>query len=92
MSRNLYSVAGKSGVHTRKKGLDRETNKELIVRHIKSCGSNGAKFSELQQVLPNLSRNELQVLIRELRKESRVYCAGKTNAARWFIAKFTDDD
>ena len=34
LSRNLYSVAGKSGVHTRKRGLDRETNKELIVKHI----------------------------------------------------------
>lgn len=85
LSRNLYSVAGKSGVHTRKRGLDRETNKELIVKHIISCGDKGAKFSELQQVLPNLNRNQIQDLMRELRAEKRIYYTGKTNSARWFI-------
>lgn len=86
LSRSLYSIAGKAGVHTRKKGLDRETNKELIVKHILSNGNKGTKFNELQQVLPNQSRSQLQDLMSELKEEKRIYCTGKTNGARWFFA------
>ena len=86
LSRSLYSVAGKAGVHTRKKGLDRETNKELIVKHILSNGDKGTKFNEVQQVLPNQSRSQLQDLMSELKEEKRIYCTGKTNGARWFVA------
>ncbi|HPH11011.1 MAG TPA: ATP-binding protein [Thermotogota bacterium] len=83
--RGLYEATGKSGVHTRLTGLDRETNKELLIKHICASGSKGAPLKELQQVLPNHSHNQLQVLMRELRKEGRIYCEGKTNAARWFL-------
>jgi len=88
LARGLYEVAGKSGIHTRLIGLDRETNKELLIKHIQASGSKGAPLKELQQVLPNHSHNQLQVLMRELRKEGRIYCEGKTNAARWFLADF----
>ncbi len=72
LARGLYAAVGKSGVHTRAVGLDRETNKELILTHLRKNGEAGAPFKEIQQVLPNLSRNELKVLIREL-KEAKKY-------------------
>lgn len=84
LARDLYAVAGKAGVHTRIVGLDRETNKELLLKHIRKNGSKGTPFKELQQVLPGHSRNQIQVLMRELRKEERVRCEGRTSAARWF--------
>lgn len=84
LARNLYAVAGKAGVHTRIVGLDRETNKELLLKHIRKSGIKGTPFKELQQVLPGHSRNQIQVLMRELRKEGRVYCEGRTSAARWY--------
>lgn len=84
LARSLYTVVGKSGVHTRLVGLDRDTNKELLLKHIRKNGSSGTPFKELQQVLPGHSRNQLQVLMRELRKEGRIHCEGKTNGARWF--------
>ena len=84
LARSLYSAAGKPGIHTRIVGLDRETNKELIYKHIAENGTEGTPFRELQQVLPGHSRGQIQVLLRELRKEDRAYCAGKTSAARWF--------
>jgi len=34
LSRRLYNFLGKRGVYTRKRGLDRETNKTLLVKHI----------------------------------------------------------
>lgn len=80
LARSLYAMAGKAGVHTRIVGLDRETNKELLLRHIRESGKRGAPFKEL----PGHSRNQIQVLMRELRKEGRAYCEGKTSAARWF--------
>lgn len=84
LARNLYAAAGKSGVHTRLVGLDRETNKELLLKHIQKSGKKGTPFRELQQVLPGHSRDQIQTLVRELQKESRIYCIGNTRAAKWF--------
>lgn len=87
LARSLYAAVGKSGVHTRVVGLDRNTNKELLLKHIRDNGDQGTPFKELQQVLPGQSRNQLQVLMRELRKEGRVYAIGKTRGAKWFVAR-----
>lgn len=84
LARNLYAVAEKAGVHTRIVGLDRDTNKELLLKHIRKNGERGTPFRELQQVLPGHSRNQIQVLMRELSAEGRIYCTGKTKAAKWF--------
>ena len=65
-------------------GLDRDTNKELLLKHIRKNGGREIPFRELQQVLPGHSRNQIQVLMRELSREGRVYCEGKTKAAKWF--------
>ena len=85
LARSLYSAVGKSGVHTRKVGLDRNTNKELLLAHIRDKREEGAPFKELQQVLPSLSRNQIWVLLRELRNENRIHCVGATSSARWLL-------
>ena len=85
LARSLYAVTGKSGVHTRIVGLDRETNKELIIKHIRQSGKNGAPLKELHQVLPGHARSQIQVLLRELRNEKRIYVEGLTKNARWYI-------
>jgi len=85
LARSLYAVTGKPGVHTRLVGLDRETNKELILKHIRKNGTEGTPLKELQQVLPGHSRGQVQVLLRELRREERVYVKGNRNIAKWFI-------
>jgi len=87
LSRRLYRHLGKGGVYTRKRGLDRETNKTLLLRHIEDSGSGGARLNELQQVLPALSRAQVQTLLRELRREGRIRSRGITKAARWFPAE-----
>ena len=46
LSRRFYHHLGKSGVYTRKRCLDRETNKELLLKHIRDSGMQGARFSE----------------------------------------------
>lgn len=84
LARILYEVAGKSGVYTRLVGLDRDTNKELILKHIRKNGKSGTPFKELEQVLPSHSRNQIKVLIRELQQAEQIYVVGKTSAAKWF--------
>lgn len=85
LARGLYMAAGKSGRHTRIVGLDRDTNKELLLKHIRQNGSKGTPFKELQQVLPGHSRGQIQTLLRKLRAEKRIYCEGNTSAAKWFV-------
>lgn len=69
LARSLYTAAGKSGIHTRVVGLDRDTNKELLLKHIRKNGDKGTPFKELQQVLPGHNRSQIQVLMRELRQD-----------------------
>jgi ATP-dependent DNA helicase RecG len=77
---------GRRGGYTRARGLDRETQKELLVRHIKESEPEGAPLRDLQQVLKELSRKQVQTLLRELREERRVIVTGVTRAGRWHIA------
>ena len=86
LARKLYKSVGKPGVHTRLAGLDRNLNKELILKHLLENKEAGAPLREISDVLPNHNRGQLQTLLRELRKEGRVYSRGKTAAAKWFIS------
>ena len=89
LARSLYAATGKTGVHTRHVGLDRDTNKELLLKHIRQNNEVGTPFKELQQVLPGLDRNQIRVLMRELRESGKVFCEGTTSAARWFASKYS---
>jgi ATP-dependent DNA helicase RecG len=83
LSRRFYRFLGQPGAYTRRRGLDRETNKALLLRHIQDSGG-GATFGELQEVLPGLSRDQVRTLLRELRRAGLVEVRGTTKAARWF--------
>ena len=84
LSRQFYRYIGKAGTYTRKRGLDRETNKELLLEHIRDNRKEGSQLRELMQVLPALSRDQVQGLLRSLKSEERIYKVGATRAARWY--------
>jgi ATP-dependent DNA helicase RecG len=84
LSKRFYHHIGQRGVYTRKRGLDRETNKELIRKHILDCGADGAPFADISQVLPSLSRRQIQDLLSELRDERHIKLRGIKKGARWF--------
>lgn len=83
LSRRFYRHLGKAGVYTRKRGLDRETNKALLLKHITDTGIEGVPLAELSQVLPSVPRSTLQRLLRELRDDGRIGVVGQRRAARW---------
>lgn len=82
LSRRFYTFLGKKGVYTRKRGLDRETNKELLLKHIEDYQEEGSRLEELVQVLPSLSVYQVQRLLRDLKAEGRIHNRGTTKAAR----------
>lgn len=89
LSQRLYAAIGAKGVYTRKRGLDRETNKALLERHLQGQREAGAALAELCQVLPSESESGVQKLLDELRREGRVILQGKRRWARW-LAKGQD--
>ena len=84
LSREFYVFLGQKGAYTRKRGLDHETNKALLVKHIRDNRTEGSRLQELMQVLPSLSRKQVQSLLKSLKKEGRVRMVGLTNGSRWY--------
>ena len=84
LSRRFYDFAGKKGIYTRKRGLDRETNKALLLKHIRDNKKTGSQLRELKQVLPALTGEQVRTLLKEMRTEGSIYCVGLTKSARWY--------
>ncbi|MGH8042828.1 MAG: ATP-binding protein [Rudaea sp.] len=86
LSRGLYAALGKRGAYTRQRGLDHETNKELLLKHIRENDAEGSPLRDLCEVLPSLSRPQVQALLHELRDAGRVQISGGRRWARWRLA------
>lgn len=85
LSRSMYAALGKKGDYTRKRGLDHDTNKELLIKHIRDNNTDGSPLSDLTQVLPALSSSKIQALLHELREEGRIQVVGLRRWARWYL-------
>jgi len=85
LSRAIYEAVGKPGKHTRLRGLDRETNKALLLKHMELGAGKGAKLAEFLQVLPSHSRGQVQALLYELQNEKKAFIVGKNRGAQWFM-------
>jgi ATP-dependent DNA helicase RecG len=83
LSRRFYTAMGRPGVYTRRRGLDREEHKALLLKHLRGVGKSGSPISELQQVLPSVSRSHLKRLLDEMRSEGAVTLRGERRWARW---------
>lgn len=81
LARRWYRVLGEPGTYTRRRGLDREASKALVVAHIR--GEPGCTFAELRRVVPHLSDDQLKDILRELRTARVLHTVGRTRAARW---------
>lgn len=84
LAHKFYKYLGQQGIYTRKKGLDRETKKLLLLSHIRKNQKEGSRMKEFMQILPNHSVSQIQVLLRELVHDEKVHVHGKTNAGRWY--------
>jgi ATP-dependent DNA helicase RecG len=87
LARRFYASIGEHGVYTRKRGLDGPANRQLALQHLRAAGSAGCKMSELQQVLPAISRHQIKSLLQALVREGQVSLSGARRASRWFAQK-----
>lgn len=94
LSRALYETMGTPGVHTRQQGLDYETNKALLLKHLSSCDDSGAKMAELEQVLPAQSRASILRMLKDLQDADppQVELRGRSSAQRWFLRQNPEPD
>jgi len=84
LSKKFYGFLGKRGAYTRVRGLDRETNKQLLMKHIQDNTQEGSRLKDLLQVLPSLTMGRVQSLLRELKRDGKIHCVGRTRGARWY--------
>lgn len=84
LARGFYAAIKQKGGYTRRKGLDRETNKALLLKHVQSSSPEGCAMVELQQVVPTVSRAFVKRLMDELRREGKVRLEGRRRWSRWF--------
>jgi ATP-dependent DNA helicase RecG len=84
LSRDLYAAMGQRGVYTRRKGLARDAQKELLLQHIRENPKDGCPLSELLEVLSNVSERKVKGLLQELKNESKIAPSGQRRWARWF--------
>lgn len=52
---------------------------------MKDADVGGAKLSDLQQLMPSMSRGHCQSVLRKLTKMEKIRSEGATSSARWFI-------
>lgn len=86
LSRRFYQFIGQSGAYTRRRGLDRETNKMLLLKHIRDNAREGSNLDELTQVLPSIPIYTVRDMLQELKKDGLITHSGHTKGARWFPA------
>ena len=84
LSERFYKLADSRGTYTRRKGLDKETNKALLLGHIKRNKADGSPLRDLQEVLPASSERRIRYLLTEMKDEGLVHRSGRTRAARWY--------
>lgn len=86
-ARRFYRTIGKKAAYTRRKGLDRDTNKALLLQHIRENRKEGSRLRELIQVLPALSYDQVRNLLQELKNEGAIEAEGTRAHGRWFPSK-----
>ena len=87
LSRELFATLGQAGTYTRRKGLDHETNKALLMKHLWDNAEAGAPKNELTQVLPSIAPRSIQRLMAELKAEGYAEMRGERRWSRWFPLK-----
>lgn len=84
LARRYYEFVGQKGAYTRRKGLDREQNLALLLKHIEENQATGSKLEELCQVLPALPPTQVQSLLKTLKRRGKAYPIGRRKAGLWF--------
>lgn len=84
LAQRFYRLAGDRAASTRRQGLDWNTSKALLLKHIEDNAVVGSPFDELTRVLPAISPEQIRSMVRELRAAGAVHTIGRTRGARYY--------
>jgi ATP-dependent DNA helicase RecG len=84
LSGTFHKSIGRRGTYTRKIGLDRETNKMLLLKHIVDNQADGCQIKELMDVLPSKTRAQVQYLLKLLREDGKAHYRGFGAISTWY--------
>lgn len=91
LSKQYYASINRKGLYTRRKGLDKETNKKLIIKHLEHYKR--GYMNEFMEALKNIPKSTINAYLKELKKEGIVELKGKPsigvgpNRAYWQLIK-----
>ncbi len=83
LSRTFSQAIGESATYTRRKGLDQDECKLLLLNHLHLKGEQGAPLAELAQVLPSKSKRQIQHFLRLLAEEGKASALRLGPGAAW---------
>jgi ATP-dependent DNA helicase RecG len=83
LSSRFYELVGKRGEYTRRRGLEKEHAKALLIQHLVKFGT--STIQEFEQALPQHPRDAIHRLLGELKKEGKVELLGKKRGSRWTL-------
>jgi len=82
LSSDYYNHAGELGLRTKRIGLSRDKNKEIILSHLQKHGK--GTMAEFVQIFPELKKSDVTNLLMELRRAEKIKNSGsKGRAAFW---------
>lgn len=83
ITKKFYSFIGEEGRYTKIVGLDLEEKKALIIKHIKNFGK--GTYGEFEQIFPALNRNQINNILKSLKKEQKIIYKGTTRIGVWIL-------
>jgi ATP-dependent DNA helicase RecG len=83
LAQKYYAHRNELGVHTMLSGLDRDTYKELIMKHIK--GKRRGTAAQFQKAFKDLKAMDISNLLRELKNEGKIVHHGSKSRGYWTL-------
>lgn len=96
LSRKYYDYIDKKAEYTRRKGLDKQTNKELIIKHLEYHKK--GYISEFMEVLKDIPKPTINRYLNELKRDKKIDIVGNPkiskgeNRAYWELKNDTGND
>lgn len=87
LSKQYYRKIGRKGEYTRKRGLDKEKNKLLILNHLNKWGK--GYMSEFRDVFGgDIPKSRINSYLEELKREGKIELIGDPKAVRGLTAAY----
>lgn len=84
LSRRYFEAIGKSGRHTRLRGLSRERIKEMILSHIRE--GKPSRREDLMSGFPECKPRDITNMLQELKNDGKIVFKGSKKTGSWHLA------